>query len=193
MHKQGLLVIAIVIAIGFSASAHATLIDMRDGTIYDSDTQLSWLRDASLGGYRTWSDAISWSDNLVFAGFDDWRLPSAMPWQQSGEIGHLYFSELGNVSGGVSPPNTGPFINVSLSSNYWLSSESFPDMAWVFSWEWGYPVGLNTDLKVYPNHVWVVRSGDRSSSVPEPGTLLLLGAGLSGVILFSKRFRRQHG
>ena len=54
---------------GFVTVAKADLVDMGDGTIYDTDTGLSWLRDAGMGGLRTWADANNWADGLVLCGF----------------------------------------------------------------------------------------------------------------------------
>jgi hypothetical protein len=73
---------------------------MEDGTIYDTDLQLTWLKDAGMGGLRNWYDALDWADKLVFAEFDNWRLPIAVPNPEGqnittynmteSELGHLY-------------------------------------------------------------------------------------------------------
>jgi hypothetical protein len=64
----------------------------------------------------TWWGANAWADQLVYGGFDDWRLPSALNQDGSGpnsgcnitgsEMGHLYYTAssdgLGNSAGGRS-------------------------------------------------------------------------------------------
>ena len=66
-----------------------------------------------LGG-MTWYQALTWAGGLVYGGFDDWRLPTAMNPDGSGpcpansfnctgsEMGHLYYTKLGN-QGQASP------------------------------------------------------------------------------------------
>lgn len=45
--KLCILLTVLLIVMGLAGSAHAELVDMHDGTIYDTDTQLSWLKDAN--------------------------------------------------------------------------------------------------------------------------------------------------
>jgi hypothetical protein len=59
-------------------------IDNGDDTITDEATGLMWMREDSghLGGGPTsdgtmnWEDALAWAESLVYAGYDDWRLPN---------------------------------------------------------------------------------------------------------------------
>ncbi len=54
-----------------------TLLDNQDGTITDMNTHLMWMQDANhAGAAMTWAQAVVWAANLVYAGYDDWRLPS---------------------------------------------------------------------------------------------------------------------
>ena len=47
--------------------------------VTDTKTNLMWQDDASVKTTKkTWSEAVSYCDNLSFAGFSDWRLPSKM-------------------------------------------------------------------------------------------------------------------
>ena len=91
-----------------------------------------------MGGLRTWSDAQAWADDLVFAGFENWRLPLAVPNPEGpyittynmleSELGYLYYKALGNdpALGGEAPPiNTGPFANLEQIA-YWSSGEGAP-------------------------------------------------------------------
>jgi hypothetical protein len=64
-----------------------------------------WLKE-SVNQKMTWEEAIHWADNLVFAGYDDWRLPSAIHFDtglpdtrlnsKRNEWGHLYGDEWDN-------------------------------------------------------------------------------------------------
>lgn len=52
-----------------------------DGVTYDYNTGLMWARDGNgagcfSGGAKTWSAAVTWANDLDFAGYTDWRLPN---------------------------------------------------------------------------------------------------------------------
>lgn len=123
MKKMVLFLSILVMVVGLSVSAQAALVDMHDGTIYDTDTQLSWLKDAGAGGFQYWADANSWVASLNagsgFAGLTGWRLPTTsqpdgscsiqfdpdgpggFPSQGSdynctSEMAHMFYMELGN-------------------------------------------------------------------------------------------------
>ena len=78
-----ILVLAIGLLFLFTAFANAELVDNGDGTITDTDAGLMWMKDANAwytsGQYYTGESdyALMWAGGLSFAGYDDWRLPSA--------------------------------------------------------------------------------------------------------------------
>jgi hypothetical protein len=51
-------------------------VDNGDGTISDLATGLMWQK-ADDSTTRDWEDALSYAENLVLAGYDDWRLPDS--------------------------------------------------------------------------------------------------------------------
>jgi hypothetical protein len=73
---------------GLSGTARAVLIDRGNDMIYDTDQDHTWLRDANYAmtsgystdhnGRMTWYEATGWAEDLVFGGYDDWRLPSVI-------------------------------------------------------------------------------------------------------------------
>lgn len=116
-----------------SGAAQAALVDRGGGLIYDTDLNVTWLKDtnyAQTSGYdadgrMTWSQAVTWADNLSYydsvrnVTYSDWRLPATTPTDNgtndcnfaysgtdcgynvnpvSSEMAHLYFTELGNLS-----------------------------------------------------------------------------------------------
>ena len=63
--------------------ARADLINLRNGMIYDTVQDLTWLQDTRFArttgddadGLLSKSEAIAWAENLAFGGYSDWRLP----------------------------------------------------------------------------------------------------------------------
>jgi hypothetical protein len=107
--------------------------------IYDTDFGITWLRDANYAqpeNGMSFPQAVEWADQLVYSGYNDWRLPSAYNRDGSGpcygynctesELGHLYYTELKN--GAANYSNSGPFNNVQFQ--YWFSTPS-DGGAWV--------------------------------------------------------------
>jgi hypothetical protein len=115
-------------------SAQAALIDRGGGMIYDDVLNITWLQDANYArtsgygwnpdGRMNWDDAMGWAENLVYGGFDDWRLPTVRPvgsvinteFSNNGttdlgygnrspnsEMAHMYYVSLGNL--GLCAPN----------------------------------------------------------------------------------------
>lgn len=81
-------------------AAQAALIDRGNGLIYDTTRNVTWLADmnhaltsgyapANQGGVGSnqvlangrmgWDAAVLWADQLVYAGYNDWRLPTVDP------------------------------------------------------------------------------------------------------------------
>lgn len=109
-----------------SGAAQAALFDRGGGLIYDDTLNLTWLQDANQSktngddadGLMTWDAAIAWADQLVYAGYSDWRLPGVAPlngvsfdyagsndghtdggWnitRPSSELAHMFYVSLGN-------------------------------------------------------------------------------------------------
>ncbi len=170
---------------GFSTPASADLVDRGNGLIYDTDLDITWLQDANYAqtsgyanalpdGRMLWYDAVAWADQLVYQAYDDWRLPNAdglgpcdNGYDCTGsEMGHLYYTELGNPALGPLT-YTGPFENLQ-SADYWLGTEdvSDPDYAWQFGFGYGRQM---LDWKPNQLYGWAVRDGDVELPVAEAG------------------------
>ena len=156
---------------------------------YDTDLDITWLRDANANGLMQWNVAVSWAANLGFAGFADWRLPQAefvchpvFGCTGSSEMGHLRAVELGNPPGG-SMSNAGDFVNLQLAL-YW-SGTDFPSVsptAWALDMRDGGEGTVPLDAALY---AMAVRDGD-VPAIPEPGTYALMLVGLAGLTLWRR-------
>ena len=166
-------------------SAHAGLTDRGNGLVYDDDIDVTWLLNANYPeATMTWTDAVDWAENLVFGGYDDWRLPLSDACTGKGcsesEMGHLYYLE------GVSSASPGIFTNVK-PSLYWSSTEYDAALAWRFNFKYG---TQSTGKKVQRRYVWAVRDGDVAPPVvPEPAGAALFIAG--GAVLAVRRLRKK--
>jgi hypothetical protein len=162
----------------------------------------AWAANLSYGGYDDWRlPTITYTGiagcNYSYNGTDcGYNAATA-----TSELAHMYFNNLGldaylSTTGayqstwGIFGNGTGIYgdqNNVGLVDNlqsyvYWSGSEyaPVPDYAWYFGTNDGYQDAGAKDLQFYG---WAVRSGDvaSSNSVPEPGTLALLGLGAIGL------------
>lgn len=220
-----------------TGTAQAALVDRGGGMIYDTTRNITWLADmnyASTSGYAAanaggsgstqilsngqmgWSAAVAWANNLVYGGYDDWRLPTLNPSDSScdqtfdpfgfplqhlgynctgGELSGLFVTELGNKAGESVLTQTGDtpeqIANLALFSNvqsliYWSGTEYTP----VPSDAWGFNTfdgGQFFDFKDFPLYAVAVRSGDVAAPVPEPQTLPLALLAFSAWVVASRR------
>jgi hypothetical protein len=61
---------------GNTAYGNNNFIDNSNGTITDNATGLMWMQNDNGSGIL-WEDALSYAENLSYAGYSDWRLPDA--------------------------------------------------------------------------------------------------------------------
>lgn len=215
MKKIGTLLTALVMVAGLSAQAYASLIVRGTDTagkklIYDTDRNITWY-DFTFDA--PWPAAMDWASNLVvdFDGthLSGWRLPTAVNADGSGpcsgpncsgsEMGHLFYTELGNPA---YPPGAIPsaIFTDGLTGNtdtfqqlyayqYWTGTQGTPVGSHVLqAWGFSTKLGVQTQYIAFYDgapyghaYAMAVRDGD-VSAVPVPGAVWLFGSGLVGLI-----------
>jgi PEP-CTERM motif len=186
-----------------AGGANASLFDRGNGMIYDDVQNITWLADWHYGqpaNGMDWATAKTWADNLVYGGFEDWRLPSALNPDgskcssygcSSSEMGYMFYVNWGatathSYSTGTNKANLALFNNVQTgfqSSYYWTGTEVKPEGR---DWACGFGTGDGFSycgVKTDRLSAVAVRDGD----VPEPGTMALLSLTLGMLGLASRR------
>ena len=176
-----------------------------------------------LGGQDEWANTLGGSltvnMNSGYSTSNDWatgwRLPETVngPYVYgtngtttggynitSSEMGHLYYTELGNlgyrdtsgnVQSGYGLNNTGDFDNL-IASWYWSGTEyaTDPATAWHFGMRGGDQHNRNKGNSY--EYGLAVRSG-QVSAVPVPGAIWMLGSGLISLVTLSRRKKGNRG
>jgi hypothetical protein len=194
--------------------------------IWDNDNNgksLVWLDYTHAAD--NWQNQVNWAQGLNTVLTCDtpgytvdwkasWRLPSTVDGilnvgfngnttagynVTTSEMGHLFYSELGNLgffstSGSTQSPyglqNTGDFNNLrntQYGSYYWSGTTygANPGIAWTFYMNRGYQ---NYSAKVSIDNLYGLAVWEgQVSQVPIPGTFWLLGSGLVGLVRVGRR------
>jgi hypothetical protein len=146
---QGMAAAGLLLAGG---GAQAALVNAGNGLVNDTVLDITWVADASLSGAQSWADLVSWAENLVYAGYDDWRLASmstsasADPvFDCSGgteqacidsgnELGYMFYYNITGNFPKTGDQTVGDVMLTGIQSSYWSGTgvALYPGLAWVF-------------------------------------------------------------
>jgi hypothetical protein len=136
-------------------------VDNDDGTVTDTVTNLTWLKNADCYGGQSWIAAISLPGSLQLDECDlfewpegDWRLPTKEEFQGIGTDPPTTW-DVGSPSVTWTMPGA-PFVNVR-PGPYWSSNTYDNNSAWFVEMHDGWAASQNND---YYNYVWPVRSAN---------------------------------
>jgi len=190
--------IVIVVVFLLPLKLNAALWDRGDSLIYDDELNVTWY-DYTYQATEGWQAAVDWAENLsiVVNGnpYNNWRLPKTVDGARdlaggynktSSEMGHLYYSSLGNKGqldiNGIYQPgfglkNKGLFTKL-VGWYYWSETEfsGQGDYVWMFGFPDGWQDTRSKDRTSY--YAMAVHDGDVGSPVPEPATIILFSSGI---------------
>ncbi|WP_125180937.1 hypothetical protein [Thiohalobacter thiocyanaticus] len=144
--------------------------------LYDPNLDITWARNAAIGGAMTWDATHIWLSSLELGGITGWRMPYTT------EVVYLADNE------GISVDTPEPFLGIS-TSYYFAEDEIFGDLVHpLMSFDSGDLTLLQ--LPVDEAYVIPVYDGDVDVSViEEPATLVLIVGGLLGLMLAKRTHR----
>jgi hypothetical protein len=81
--KKQLFFMFVLLVFLIGSAGHAAFIDNQNGTVTDTETDLTWQKDTARdgqGAYRlvTWEEALYYCDTLDLGNFQDWRSPTVI-------------------------------------------------------------------------------------------------------------------
>ncbi|WP_428388944.1 DUF1566 domain-containing protein [Mucisphaera sp.] len=179
-----------LLAAGSLSQTHAALLDRGHGLIYDTGTGLTWLQDANYAqtsgydadGQMHLAAARSFVNNLVYAGFDDWRLPHQHYASYELDVETLLEVSLGNHHQGASAlSNNGPFHNISPNTGYWHASDrAHSNQTWYYTYAGPTQTRVHYYGDLGGNYIpWPVRRGDVLNQITPDYDNKLIGGALN--------------
>jgi hypothetical protein len=205
---QGMAAAGLLLAGGASQAA---LVDAGNGLVNDTVLDITWVANAGLsndelGGSKTWQELVDWAENLVYAGYDDWRLASMSTSAATdsvhncssgtedaciasgNELGYMFNFNITGDFPKAGDKTVGDVELTGIQNAYWSGTEYAPSpgYAWVFNANFGFQYNVS---KVSQYYGWAVRPG-QVAAAPLPGTALLMALGF-GALSLSRRARRR--
>lgn len=161
-----------IVSCRFCCLLRSSCVDNGDGTVTDLGSGLMWIRDGNNGFVGTWQEAMDWAENLVFAGYDDWRLPDGRDRMTllpdtglnstNHEWGFLYFVTWRPGTGPANAEDVLPWVGMPTGGGYaWTSTSNFDGEALAFFLTFD-ALGLN-QWALQESQLWALAVRDTSA------------------------------
>jgi len=184
--KRRLVLLCIIFIFSNPGISNAELFSV----VYDSMNDTYWMQERTMDidNLMTLMEANTYADNLVYANWDDWRLPDY------NEVRHI--QEDFDISAIVNPE---PFSS-NLYQGFWMSTPypGVPSYYYIYAQADSYDeIGMAEDIDDegdigiggVPMGAWVVRDAS-VKPIPEPATILMLGSGLLGAAALRRKKKK---
>jgi hypothetical protein len=129
--------------------------------VFDNLTGLMWVRQPGMGFSSSWQGALTYANDLILCGFDDWRMPNR---KELWSLAHYGVTDTAAYLIGQG------FVDI-LPEAYWSStSQSGTQDAWINHFDYGRVVAFDKTSQD-GGHSWAVRAGGIPDIVISPGAL----------------------
>lgn len=95
-YHKSMPVFVFIVTLAYASFAQAIFIDAGGGMVYDTELDVTWLKDANYAmtsgydadGLMNWNDSVAWASSLTVGGVNGWRLPT-MTTSSGGALGQM--------------------------------------------------------------------------------------------------------
>lgn len=173
-----------------SAASSAALEKQQDGTVKDTLTGIVWLMDWGSSIPSVYQTQDAWAESLIFAGSDDWHLPTFQDFQTVLAHSGGYLGWAGSL--------TTVFDHVSkgfYGYAYWSNTPIYVGSSTLYMFDATY--GYTSYGNILPGGsvgmAVAVRYGEATLAVPEPSSILLFLVGFCAIATFYRQQKMLSG
>lgn len=165
MTKGLLRALALLFSVGLIGNSQATLLDRGNGMVYDTDQDLTWLKDTNIAKTRGHgndgklhvTEVMDWVNSFEYAGYSDWRLPEFD--LQACYNSAIFIDEFQCLTDDTSTGEITFMHNQILGNSFWLNRNNARDCPDLFTSANGCLVNTGADGVAFdnftPDFYWV--------------------------------------